>query len=77
MEFKKIMNPLVFTGLMYIAMCIWMYYTAEVTWEGVKLPQHDAGIIALVIWHAILLLAIGGAWLLGKLADWITKIRKK
>jgi len=76
-KFKKIMNPLVFTALLYIAMCVWMYMTAVVTVQDVALPQHDAGIIALATWHVILVFAIGMAWLLGKAVDLISRIKKK
>ena len=63
--------------IMYVAMCVWMYMTATVTIEGVALPQHDAGIIALAIWHGILLFAFGAGWGLHKLSNWISNIRRK
>ena len=62
--------------IMYVAMCVWMYMTASVTIEGVALPQHDAGIIALATWHGILITALAGAWLLNKIVELFGRIKK-
>ena len=69
-------NQWVAGAVMYVAICIWIYLTAQVEIEGVRLPQHDAGMLGLAVWHGMLLLAFAGAWLLHKIVEIFTKIRK-
>jgi len=69
------LNQWIAAPIMYVGFCIYMYMTATVTINGVALPQHDVGVIALITWHAILLVAFAGAWLLHKTVDNFVKIR--
>lgn len=62
--------------IMYVVICVWTYMTAHVEIEGVALPQHDAGIIALAVFHGIMLFAIGAAYLLNFVMNLFGKIRK-
>ena len=50
--------------------------TAHVEIEGVALPQHDAGVIALAVMHGIILFAIGAAYLLNTIFNLFGKLRK-
>ena len=68
-------NRWVVTPILYAAICIWMYLTASVEIEGVALPQHDAGIISLAVWHIMLLVAYCCAWLLHKTVSNVYRIR--
>ena len=68
-------NNFICVAFLYVAIFVWMYFTAVVEIEGVALPQHDAGIISLAIWHGMLLLAFACAWLIHKTVDNIQKIR--
>ena len=67
----------VFAPLLYLAICVWMFCTATVTIEGVQVDQVTAGTYALITWHAILLFALGAAWVLNKIVNWISNIKRK
>lgn len=69
-------NRWVIAPLLYLGICVWMYFTATVEIEGVALPQHDAGILSLAVWHGMLLLAFCCAWLLHKIVENIVKLRE-
>ena len=68
-------NKWVITPILYMVICIWMYFTASVEIEGVALPQHDAGMISLAVWHGMFLLAFACAWLLHKIVHNIVYVR--
>lgn len=68
-------NRWIVGSFLYIALCVYMYFTASLTIEGVALPQHDAGILSLAVWHGMILFAFAMAWLLHKSIDNIVKIR--
>ena len=69
-------NQWIAGAVMYVVICVWTYLTAHVEIEGVALPQHDAGIIALAVMHGIILFAIGAAYLLNTIFNLFGKLRK-
>ena len=54
-----------------------MFFTAEVEIEGIKVDQVTAGTAALIAWHFMLLLAFAGAWVLHKIVELFSRIKKK
>ena len=70
------LNQWVLAPIMYVAFCVWMFFTADVTIKGVRVDQVTAGTWSLIVWHIILLIAIGAGWGLHKLVDWITRRKK-
>jgi hypothetical protein len=62
---------------MYLAVCIWTYFTATVEIEGQVLPQHEAGMWALIALHIMALLAVIGAYVLHWLVEGLTWVRRK
>jgi len=67
----------VIVPVMYVAICVWMFFTAEVEIEGIKVDQVTAGTAALIAWHFMLLLAFAGAWVLHKIVELFSRIKKK
>ena len=70
-------NKWIFGSFLYLALCVYMYLTATVEIEGVALPQHDAGILTLAVWHVMILVAFCCAWLLHNVVDLFSRIKKK
>ena len=67
----------VFVPVMYVVICVWMFFTAEVTIEGYEVDQVTAGTAALIAWHFMLLLAFAGAWVLHKIVELFSRFKKK
>ena len=69
-------NKWVVLPVMYLAVCIWTFFTANVEIEGIALPQHEAGMWALIALHVIGLLSVLGAYLLHWIVELISRIFK-
>jgi len=78
-KFDKIVTKYrwVFVPVMYVAICVWMFLTAEMSIEGIQLDQVTAGTYALIAWHFMLLLAFAGAWILHKIVELFIRFKKK
>ena len=70
-------NSWIFAAFLYVVVCVWIYFTASLEIEGVAMPQHDAGILSLIVWHGMLLLAFAGAWVLHKIVELFSRFKKK
>ena len=66
-------NQWIFAPILYVAFCIWVFFTTEAEIGGVRVDRVTAGIAGLITTHVVFLLAIGGAWLLGKIIELITR----
>ena len=66
----------VFAPVMYVAICVWIFLTAEASIEGYQLDQTTAGTYALIAWHTMLLVAFAGAWLLHKIVELFSRIKE-
>ena len=55
--------------VMYLVICVWTYFTATLEIDGIALPQHEAGMWALVALHVMVLLAVIGAYTLHYLIE--------
>ena len=78
-KFRKLTNYLeknkwIFAAFLYVVLCVWIFFTADVEIEGIALDQYSAGVISLIAWHTMLLLAFAGAWLLSRAVDNIAVI---
>lgn len=63
--------------ILYLAICIWTYFTATLEIEGVALPQHEAGMWGIIILHVMILLAGIGALALHYLIEAFNWVLKK
>ena len=70
-------NSWIFAAFLYVILCVWIFFTAEVEIEGYPLDQTSAGWIALMSWHIMLLVAFAGAWILHKAVELFSRIKKK
>lgn len=81
-KFRKLTDFLekqrwIFAAFLYVTLCVWIFFTAEVEIEGYPLDQTSAGWIALMAWHIMLLVAFACAWLLHKIVELFSRIKKK
>lgn len=63
--------------VIYLAVCIWTYFTATLEIEGQVLPQHKAGMWALITLHVMALVAAIGAYMLHYLIEGFNWIYRK
>jgi len=63
--------------VMYLAVCIWTYFTATLEIDGVALPRHEAGMWGVIALHVMALLAVIGAYTLHYLIEGLTWIYSK
>lgn len=63
--------------IMYLAICVWTYFTATLEIDGVALPQSEAGMWALIALHIMGLLAVIGAYALHWLVEGLTWVWDK
>lgn len=68
-------NRWVLAPLLYVTVCVWTYFGVALEVDGIAVPRQEAGMWGLIGLHAMMLLAIAGAWLLHKTVNIIVKIR--
>lgn len=59
---------------LYVILCVWTYFGATVSVEGIELSQHEAGVYGVVGLHVMGFLATIGAYVLHWLVELISKL---
>jgi len=69
-------NKWIVIPALYLIMCVYTYFSTNVTIEGYELPRHDAGMYGLLTLHIIGFIAVLGALLLHWIVELVARIFK-
>ena len=70
-------NKWIFAAFLYVILCVWTFFTAELEIKGVQFDQTSAGTFVLIALHFMLLLAFACAWVLHKIVELFSRFKKK